>query len=196
MQNSHKWLILAAAILLLGIIGVLTFQYFGNVATNSTTKNIQLTSNSSTKIGPAGKNSVNQGGVKMIKTNSSVTESQSSEPSTESTKTSQALESSLESTISTLPQTSANPTPPTESKEFKTISIEALSTHNSSTDCWASISGKVYNLTEYAPNHPGGAKKIYKYCGKSMDSIKNHPGGDFLGTVIQAIISQYYVGDI
>jgi L-lactate dehydrogenase (cytochrome) len=38
--------------------------------------------------------------------------------------------------------------------------------HNSKDDLWLIVHGKVYDLTEFAPEHPGGAKILLKYGGK------------------------------
>ncbi|KAJ3273254.1 hypothetical protein HDV01_004612 [Terramyces sp. JEL0728] len=49
--------------------------------------------------------------------------------------------------------------------------------HDSPSDCWLVIHDKVYNLTEFAKEHPGGSKIIYKFAGKDATSEfgKFHP---------------------
>jgi len=37
--------------------------------------------------------------------------------------------------------------------------------HNVSNNCWLAIHGNVYNLTLYAPDHPGGPEYITDFCG-------------------------------
>jgi len=36
------------------------------------------------------------------------------------------------------------------------ISVEEISKHNTAEDCWIVVDGKVWDLTEFAPEHPGG----------------------------------------
>lgn len=36
--------------------------------------------------------------------------------------------------------------------------------HNTKDSLWLIVHGKVYDLTEFAPDHPGGAGIIYKVC--------------------------------
>jgi cytochrome b involved in lipid metabolism len=110
------------------------------------------------------------------------------------TKETSSTESEESSIIAT--ETSSTAAASTEATDSKTLTLATVATHNSEADCWIHLNNKVYNLTEYAPKHPGGKGKILKYCGSGLDSIKNHPGGDLLGAVIKAIISPYYVGDI
>ena len=47
-----------------------------------------------------------------------------------------------------------------------TISLADVATHNSPSDCWSAIDGKVYNLTAWIERHPGGAVVINALCGK------------------------------
>lgn len=55
------------------------------------------------------------------------------------------------------------------------ISVTDLSSHNHSHDCWVCIHGAVYDLTEFAEDHPGGPESILSLCGKDgtqeFDSI-------------------------
>jgi len=45
------------------------------------------------------------------------------------------------------------------------VSLEDLSKHNSTSDCWVLFKGKVYDLTSFLPNHPGTPAAIAPYCG-------------------------------
>ena len=46
------------------------------------------------------------------------------------------------------------------------LSTAEVKRHNTKTDCWSIVNGKVYNLTSYVQNHPGGAAVISNICGK------------------------------
>lgn len=52
-------------------------------------------------------------------------------------------------------------TPPQERK----VTQGELSKHNKPDDCWVAIHGCVYDLTEFAEEHPAGAQSIYKLGG-------------------------------
>lgn len=43
---------------------------------------------------------------------------------------------------------------------------DEVSQHNSKDSCWVIVHGKVYDVTEFLPEHPGGEKIILKYAGK------------------------------
>lgn len=50
-----------------------------------------------------------------------------------------------------------------------------VATHNTEKDCWASVDGHVYNLTDWVNRHPGGSEAIISACGKDLTNWE-HPG--------------------
>ena len=38
----------------------------------------------------------------------------------------------------------------------KLLKKEEIALHSDSTDCWIIVNGKVWDLTQYLANHPGG----------------------------------------
>ncbi len=72
-----------------------------------------------------------------------------------------------------------NLTPPTEGK-VATFSREEVAKHNSPESCWLIIDGKVYDVTAFVPEHPGG-EEILEYCGRdateSFYGVEEHMEG-------------------
>ncbi|EXB59759.1 Cytochrome b5 [Morus notabilis] len=74
----------------------------------------------------------------------------------------------------------------------KVYSKAEVSLHNKRTDCWIIIKDKVYDVTSYVEEHPGG------------DAILAHAGGDstegFYGpqhaTRVFDMIDDFYIGDL
>lgn len=66
-----------------------------------------------------------------------------------------------------------------------------IAQHNGASDCWMSISGKVYNVTSFIPNHPGG-NSIISLCGKDATLMFNaiHDQSAF------AVLPSLFVGDL
>ena len=58
-----------------------------------------------------------------------------------------------------------------------TIPLSELSTHNTLTSLWLAIDGVVYDLTEFAPNHPGGLSVLLQHAGKDATAAYSavHP---------------------
>jgi len=54
---------------------------------------------------------------------------------------------------------------------MKKITIEEVSKHNKDTDNWIIIDGKVYDVSEFAENHPGGKAIINSFSGKDVSDI-------------------------
>ena len=48
----------------------------------------------------------------------------------------------------------------------KTISLQDCKAHNKEEDCWLVISGKVYDVTEFLDEHPGGFDIVLAATGK------------------------------
>ncbi|KAF9662583.1 hypothetical protein SADUNF_Sadunf18G0069300 [Salix dunnii] len=77
-------------------------------------------------------------------------------------------------------------------KAPKTFSKAEVSLHNKRTDCWIIIKDKVYDVTSYVEEHPGG------------DAILAHAGEDstdgFFGpqhaTRVFDMIGDFYIGDL
>ncbi len=73
-----------------------------------------------------------------------------------------------------------------------TYSLADVAAHNTQTDCWTVVFEKVYNITTYIRNHPGGASSISKICGKDGTAIFDNKHG---GSSSQALIlSTYKIG--
>jgi cytochrome b involved in lipid metabolism len=47
-----------------------------------------------------------------------------------------------------------------------TFTRSEVAQHNTDKDCWVIISDKVYNVTTFLDDHPGGKRAIMMYAGK------------------------------
>lgn len=61
----------------------------------------------------------------------------------------------------------------------KIIPVDEFSKHNTQSDCWIAIDNKVYDFTEFIPNHPGGIKPLVLHAGHDGSELyhKLHPKG-------------------
>jgi cytochrome b involved in lipid metabolism len=76
----------------------------------------------------------------------------------------------------------------------KTYSFEEVQTHNSKQSCWSAIRGKVYDLTSWISNHPGGEKAILSICGKDgTEAFVNQHGGK---NKPEKALSQFEIGEL
>src|SRR3546814_19188197 len=60
-----------------------------------------------------------------------------------------------------------------ESKQqTKTFTMSEVAQHSAKEDCWTTISGDVYDLTEFVNRHPGG-NEILRACGTGATTLFN-----------------------
>lgn len=59
------------------------------------------------------------------------------------------------------------------------VTASELEQHNTATDCWIAIHGNVYDLTNYARRHPGGAQVVTIFAGTDATAgyTRFHSGG-------------------
>lgn len=63
---------------------------------------------------------------------------------------------------------SASPTPtltPTSTASVARITMAQVQQHASATSCWTVVDGKVYDVTNWINQHPGGPQRIIGLCG-------------------------------
>lgn len=72
---------------------------------------------------------------------------------------------------------SATPTPapspsssPSGASGPTTYTLSQVKQHATAADCWTVVNGKVYNVTTWEDQHPGGADRIIAMCGKDATS--------------------------
>lgn len=56
-------------------------------------------------------------------------------------------------------------------KEQAVFSLAEIASHNTPSDAWIVITGTVYDITKFAPMHPGGAKLLLKHAGKDVTEL-------------------------
>lgn len=72
--------------------------------------------------------------------------------------------------VSTTPVSQANPT-------ATTYTMADVAAANSPGKCWSVVDGKVYNLTSWIAQHPGGPDNIISMCGKDASAAYNMQHG-------------------
>ncbi|KAF2019156.1 hypothetical protein BU24DRAFT_364576 [Aaosphaeria arxii CBS 175.79] len=53
------------------------------------------------------------------------------------------------------------------------VAVNEVQKHSSESDCWIVVDGTIWDITDFAPNHPGGAEIIYKHAGLDASSAYN-----------------------
>ncbi len=60
---------------------------------------------------------------------------------------------------------------------MRKITMQEVERHSTAEDCWVVLNGKVYDLSSFHPEHPGGSKIITTNAGKDLSNLFNsiHP---------------------
>ncbi len=80
----------------------------------------------------------------------------------------------------------------TETALSTKLTLADIAPHNTASDCWSAINGKVYNLTPFIPIHPGG-QAIVKACGKDGSALFNNEEGH-ANPQTQVVLDKLLVG--
>ncbi|KAF9482708.1 oxidoreductase [Pholiota conissans] len=59
------------------------------------------------------------------------------------------------------------------SKRIRIYTTEDVATHTTASSCWISRQGKVYDVTAFLSDHPGGDDLILKHAGKDVEEVMN-----------------------
>ena len=50
---------------------------------------------------------------------------------------------------------------------LKEISLTEVAKHSTEDDCWVAIHGRVYDITKFLSDHPGGPETIVEVAGRN-----------------------------
>ena len=73
------------------------------------------------------------------------------------------------------------------------LTLEEVSKHNTKDDCWLIIAGKVYDVTKFLEDHPGGDDVLLSSTAKDATDDFEDVGHS---STARAMLDEYYVGDI
>lgn len=87
----------------------------------------------------------------------------------------------------------------------KVLNMAEVSKHNSQSDCWLVISGKVYDITSYFGRHPGGNGTMLATCGtdataayntKDPNATSSNYFSNGHSSRAESMLANYFVGNL
>ncbi|KAJ8619900.1 hypothetical protein MRB53_028429 [Persea americana] len=75
----------------------------------------------------------------------------------------------------------------------KIYTLEDVSKHNNNKDCWLIIKGKVYDVTKFLEDHPGGDEVLLSATGKDATDDFEDVGHS---TSAIMMMDEHYIGEI
>ncbi|TFK49432.1 Inositolphosphorylceramide-B hydroxylase [Heliocybe sulcata] len=80
------------------------------------------------------------------------------------------------------------------SKRVRILTEEDVAEHSSSASCWVSYKNKVYDVTAFLPDHPGGDDFILKYAGKDVEEVMRNAGEHEHSESAYDMLAEYAIG--
>jgi len=75
----------------------------------------------------------------------------------------------------------------------KTFTLDEVGRHNTPDDCWLIIDEKVYDVSDYGTDHPGG-DTVYEGCGK--DATTKFETSPPHSRYARSLLNDFYIGDL
>ena len=60
-------------------------------------------------------------------------------------------------------------------KRIRIFTAEDVAEHKTAESTWVTYKDRVYDITQFLPDHPGGDDIVLKYAGKAVDEIMKDP---------------------
>ncbi|KAF2475974.1 cytochrome b2 [Lindgomyces ingoldianus] len=76
----------------------------------------------------------------------------------------------------------------------QSLTVDDLRSHNSPSDCWIAISSKIWDVTEFLNDHPGGPEVILQYAGLDATSAYNSIHAP--GMLEETLSTDKFIGDL
>ncbi len=84
--------------------------------------------------------------------------------------------------------------PPASAGQPSGYTRAQVAQHNSATSCWTAINGKVYDLTNWIDQHPGGSETILSICGIDGSATFNAQHGGQAQPAQE--LASFYIGNL
>lgn len=80
------------------------------------------------------------------------------------------------------------------SKRVRIYTAEDVEAHNTAASCWISRAGKVYDVTRFLQDHPGGDDLIIEYAGKDVGEVMRDANEHEHSDAAYDMLNEYVVG--
>jgi 4-hydroxysphinganine ceramide fatty acyl 2-hydroxylase len=80
------------------------------------------------------------------------------------------------------------------SKRIHIYTAEDVAAHKTAASCWISRNGKVYDVSKFLPDHPGGEDYILKYAGQDVVDIMKNPDEHDHSDSAYDMMEEYVIG--
>lgn len=79
-------------------------------------------------------------------------------------------------------------------KRVRIYTEEDVANHKSAKSCWITCRGKVYDVTGFVPDHPGGDDLILAYAGMDVENIMKDGDSHDHSDSAYDMLEEYVIG--
>ncbi len=80
------------------------------------------------------------------------------------------------------------------SKRVRIYTEEDLVMHSNPSSCWVTRNGKVYDVTSFLADHPGGDDLILNFAGKDIGAIMKDPAEHNHSDAAYDMLDEFVIG--
>jgi len=84
----------------------------------------------------------------------------------------------------------------TNTQRVRVYGAEEVAHHNRIDDVWVMHEGKVYDVTDFVQDHPGGDDLVMRYAGKEMGAIMEDPEEHSHSESAYELLEEYLIGKL
>ncbi|KAI9032800.1 hypothetical protein CLU79DRAFT_692950 [Phycomyces nitens] len=77
-----------------------------------------------------------------------------------------------------------------------TFSAEQVAEHASESSCWIIYNNKVYDVTTFVGDHPGGQDIVMQFAGTNVTNVMTDPTVHVHSDATHDLLNEYYIGDL
>lgn len=82
------------------------------------------------------------------------------------------------------------------SKRVRILTAEDVASHSSAKSCWITRNGKVFDVTGFLADHPGGDDLILNYAGKDVGEIMQNKDEHEHSESAYEMLDDYLIGRV
>lgn len=82
----------------------------------------------------------------------------------------------------------------TMSKRIRIYTAEDVAGHKMASNCWITRGRKVYNVSAFLPDHPGGDDLILKHAGQDIEDVMKSPEEHEHSDAAYDMLEEYLIG--
>ena len=82
------------------------------------------------------------------------------------------------------------------SKRLRIYTAEDVEKHTTASSCWIIRGNKIYDVSVFLPDHPGGDDYILKYAGRSVEDVMRDPEEHDHSDSAYEMLEEYLIGKL